>query len=89
MRHERRKAGYRIYVDQGATLTNSDGQALTVRVNNLSRDGFSIDHPGEDLTAGEIVTIQSERGTVATGEIRWVTSAEAGGVFIDLPDELE
>lgn len=84
-REQRSGGGNRIEVRQNATLINSDGLAVPVSLKNFSRGGFSIEHAGEDLIVGELVTIQSERGTQAKGEIKWIGEKEAGGVFIDLP----
>ena len=80
-----RRSVHRIGIGQSAKLLDSDGQAAAVIVKDLSRDGFRLSHNGEDLVVGEIVSITSERGTHATGQIKWVTELEAGGVFLDLP----
>lgn len=64
------------------TLITADGVVLAVRLRDLSRDGFKIEHQGEDLVVGEIVTIRTPRSE-ARAQLQWVTANEAGGAFID------
>ena len=90
MRGELRgEPGRRIELQQRATLTNSDGYVTEIVIKDLSRGGFRIEHDGEDLEVGEIVTITSTRGALAACQIKWTTDAEAGGVFVDLPEVLD
>jgi hypothetical protein len=86
---ERRSGGgHRIEIEQRATLIESDGRTIPIVVKDLSRDGFRVQHAGDDLLVEETVRIETDRGTCAVGRIKWVTANEAGGVFIDLPDEV-
>ena len=86
MDEERRSEGrQRIEMRQAATLINSEGRSFPIFVKDLSRAGFRFEHRSEDLRLGEIVTIRSHRGIQARGEIKWTTTVEAGGVFIELP----
>jgi PilZ domain len=72
----------RIAVAQDAVLITSSGQEVPIRLSDLSREGFKIEHPEAELTVGEIITIPSRRSE-AKAKIRWVQSHEAGGIFID------
>ncbi len=83
MKRERRgERARRIELEQVVALVTSDGDGLTVRLKDLSRNGFKIEHSGEDLVVGEIVTIRTSRSE-ARAQLQWVTELEAGGVFID------
>lgn len=72
----------RIELEQTVTLITADGVQMTVKLKDLSRDGFKIEHPREDLVVGEIVTIKTSRSE-ARAQLQWVTETEAGGAFID------
>jgi hypothetical protein len=72
----------RIELEQTVTLVTADGVCLSVRLRDLSRNGFKIEHPHEDLVVGEIVTIRTSRSE-ARAQLQWVTETEAGGAFID------
>ena len=72
----------RIELEQSVILITADGVRLAVKLRDLSRDGFKIEHPREDLVAGEIVTIKTARSE-ARAQLQWVTETEAGGAFID------
>jgi hypothetical protein len=74
----------RIDVNQEVFLVTDDGDAFLVTVKDLSRDGFKIGHQGLDLLVGEIVTIRTARSE-AKAQIKWRTSDQAGGMFIDEP----
>lgn len=90
MELERRGPGERrIEIRQHATVISEDGRAFSVYVKDLSRAGFRLEHRSQDLRLGEVVTIRSDRGVEARGEIVWTTEAEAGGVFIELPEAPE
>jgi hypothetical protein len=72
----------RIELEQSVTLVSADGVCLSVRLKDLSRNGFKIEHSREDLVVGEIVTIRTSRSE-ARAQLQWVTETEAGGAFID------
>lgn len=78
----RNERSQRIELDQEVVLLTSDGDRLHVKIKDISRDGFKIEHSGEDLIVGEIVTIRTGRSE-ARGQIQWATKSEAGGAFID------
>jgi hypothetical protein len=82
----RSRRGARIELEQCVELITSDGDAFTVKLKDLSRDGFKIQHDGADLVVGEIVTIQTIRSQ-ARGQLQWVNDTDAGGAFIDFPAE--
>ena len=86
MPDERRtERGRRIQICQPMTLITSDGLALCVTLQDLSRDGFKIEHDGEDLVMGEVVVVRAGRSE-ARAQISWATKNEAGGKFVDDPD---
>ena len=86
MSSERRsERSHRIEVDQNVVLVTSDGHELPVKLKDLSRSGFKVEHEGEDLVIGEIVHIRTSRSE-ARGQIHWATKSEAGGTFIDIAD---
>jgi hypothetical protein len=70
-------------VDQNVVLVTSDGHELRVKLKDLSRTGFKVEHGGEDLVIGEIVNLRTSRSE-ARGQIHWATRNEAGGTFIDV-----
>lgn len=83
MAQERRgERARRIELEQTVTLVTADGVCLKVTLKDLSRDGFKIGHPHEDLVPGEIVTIRTSRSE-ARAQLQWVTETEAGGAFVD------
>lgn len=89
MNRERRdESGRRVGLNQAATLTNSDGIKIKIVFRDVSRDGFRISHAGADLTVGEVVILNSARGEKTTGQLKWATETEAGGVFLDPPEAL-
>jgi hypothetical protein len=53
---------------------------------DLSRDGFKIEHGGEDLVVGETVVLRAGRSE-ARAQINWTTESEAGGMFLDDPSD--
>jgi len=79
---QRGERARRIELEQTVTLITADGVQMTVRLKDLSRDGFKIEHPREDLVVGEIVTIRTSRSE-ARAQLQWVTETEAGAAFID------
>ena len=81
----RREPGRRIELHQTITLITSDGVAFTVVLKDLSRDGFKIEHNGEDLVVGEVVMVRAGRSE-ARAQISWATGKEAGGRFVDDPE---
>jgi len=72
----------RIELEQAVTLVTADGVCLNVRLKDLSRNGFKIEHSHEDLVVGEIVVIRTSRSE-AQAQLQWVAETEAGGAFID------
>jgi hypothetical protein len=82
MPDERRREGPRIRVRQPMTLMTSDGLALIVTLQDISRDGLKIQHGGEDFVVGEIVVVKAGRSE-ARAQIAWTTPQEAGAKFID------
>jgi hypothetical protein len=81
----RREPSRRIQLRQRITLITSDGLALCVTLQDLSRDGFKIEHDGEDLIVGEVVVVRAGRSE-ARAQISWATEREAGGKFLDDAD---
>ena len=77
----------RIELEQTVQLVTSEGHELPVRLKDVSRDGFKIQHGGADLLVGEIVTIRTSRSD-ARAQLQWVTHQDAGGTFIDVPGEM-
>ena len=76
--------GKRIAVARDATLVTSDGHALSVRLTEISLDGFKIAHRGEDLVVGELVKICDGK-SILKAQIKWATSGEAGAEIVEPP----
>ena len=88
MQGERRdERSKRIDLEQPVTLLTSDGHSFAVVLKDISLDGFRIQHRGEYLDPWEVVTLVSHRGTRTRAQIRWITTDEAGGIFLDTPEE--
>jgi hypothetical protein len=85
MNDRRSRRSARIDIDEEVVLVTSDGHALQVRLRDVSRDGFGIEHDSEDLDIGEIVEIRTRR-SAARAQIQWVRGSAAGGTFIDAAD---
>ena len=81
---ERRLKMGRIRHSLSVKLITSDDHEIAVKVTDISRDGFRIEHVGADLLVGEIVTIRSARSE-SRGQILWVNDSQAGAAFIDAP----
>jgi hypothetical protein len=81
----REESGRRIELHQTATLITTDGHPVRVILKDVSRDGFKIEHGGEDFEVGEIVSIRSGRWTDVRAQIKWATEQEAGGILLDNP----
>jgi hypothetical protein len=76
----------RIELHQTAALITTDGHAVEVILKDVSVQGFRIEHAGEDLECGEIVSLRSGRWAGVRAQIKWATKREAGGIFLDNPD---
>lgn len=72
----------RIRTQIAATLIDSDGGELSVRVLDLSSGGFRLD-AGEELVEGEFVRLRVDRYDDYKAQIIWVLGNEAGGRFLE------
>jgi hypothetical protein len=82
-----RARGPRITVAAQATLIEPDGCEVEVTVLDVSSSGFRISSQAE-LTVNEEVQLQIGKGKPVRALICWTRGVEAGGNFIDPPEEL-
>lgn len=75
------KRAPRIDLRRPAVLINSDGDAMSVIVLDVSSGGFRLEVP-ESPRIGEMVTLKVERHAEFPAQIRWALGNEAGGVFL-------
>lgn len=75
------KRAPRIDLRRPAVLINSDGDAMSVTVLDVSSGGFRLEVP-ESPRIGELVRLQVEREAEFPAQIRWALGNEAGGVFL-------
>jgi hypothetical protein len=83
-----RARGPRIAVAAPAILIESDGCVVDVTVLDVSSSGFRISSNAE-LTVDEEVQLQIGKGKPVRAVICWTRGVEAGGNFIDPPEELD
>ena len=65
-----------------ATLKDSDGHVVPVKVMDLSREGCRLETDGS-LKIGERVEIQVPKYGSFPAQIRWALGNEAGAVFLE------
>lgn len=70
----------RVQTSLEATLVNSDGDELSVKVTNLSSNGFRLSAT-KPLTAGTNVSLRVVNYGDFPAHVRWVKGCEAGGTF--------
>lgn len=75
------KRAPRIDLRRPALLVDSDGNASTVTILDVSSGGFRLE-VAESPRIGEFVTLRVERGEEFPAQIRWALGDEAGGVFL-------
>lgn len=79
--HGFNKRAPRIDLRRPAVLINSDGDAMSVTVLDISSGGFRLEVP-ESPRIGEMVTLRVGREAELPAQIRWALGNEAGGVFL-------
>ena len=73
---------HRVETSFAATLIDSDGGELPVRVTDLSSGGFHL-HTDETLVVGEEVRLRVDRYGEFPAQIQWAVGNEAGGRFLE------
>lgn len=78
----------RVGVEFPAILVAADGHESKVLVKDVSARGFRLEH-FDDLREGDEVELRLDKGEVLRGRLQWTLGNEAGGLFLDLPPNLE
>lgn len=84
-------AGFRSYspridVSENAQLIDESGAVHSVKLADISREGFRVTEDGAGLKTGAAMLRVDRYGEMPV-EIRWSRGWEAGGIFLDsLPE---
>ena len=76
------KRAPRVDTKFSTTLTDSDGNTLSVMVLDISREGCRMQTDGS-LKIGENVQIKVPKYGTFPAQIRWALGDEAGAVFLE------
>jgi PilZ domain len=76
------KRAPRVDTSFDATLTDSDGNAIPVKVKDISREGCRLEADCS-LKIGEKVDIEVPKYGKFPAQIRWALGTEAGAVFLE------
>jgi hypothetical protein len=69
-------------VEYHVVLVIADGYECSVKVADISAEGFSIEHE-DDLRTGDEVVLRIGKGRELLARIHWALGNEAGGRFVD------